>query len=297
VTQHDVVRLTSRELDVTIDPFHGGEVTSIVDRKSETEVLWKAPWQRHRLNLAEPLDEASWLSGYGGGWQVLFPNAGNATVHDGRALGFHGPSSVQPWAWDGAALTFVHDDLELVRRPYLDGRTFGFSERVRNTGTRPRSYVSVQHLAFGHGLLAPAVEIVAPVARAERLVEDEALLGSIPDRVVDWPDWSVLSLDKPVARFGCLRMEHSRYRVLNQYRGIGVEVRWSTDMWPYVWYWAEIRATQEAPWEGRAEVLALEPASVPHSLGLEASSRRGEASVIQAGGSAEATIEIELLRA
>lgn len=45
--------------------------------------------------------EAAWLSCYGGGWPLMFPNAGDACVADGARHGFLGEASVSPWAVTG----------------------------------------------------------------------------------------------------------------------------------------------------------------------------------------------------
>ncbi|MBI2755434.1 MAG: hypothetical protein HYX52_01870 [Chloroflexi bacterium] len=287
--------LRSDAVDVTIDPIHGGEVRSIRHRPSGTELLFRSPWAPKRSRRGQPLDEEGWVAGYRGGWQVLFPNAGNACVHDGRRHGFHGAASVDPWDWDGDALRYVDETFEYVRRPRLDGVRFWFEEHILNLTSRPRAFVSVQHLAFGQGLLSPTVYVDADVSRAERLLEDEVALEAAGDRRLDWDRWRLLSLADSESRFGVIEVPSARYRISNPTRGLGVEVAWTATLWPFAWYWAEVRSIQARPWAGRSEVLALEPASTPHSLGLSVSERRGDATVLEGGQQLDARIEVAIL--
>ena len=46
---------------------------------------------------------------------------------------------------------------------------------------------------------------------------------------------------------------------------------------PHLWIWREVRASG-GRWRGQAEMLGLEPASVPHSLGLARAVAEGQAS-------------------
>jgi hypothetical protein len=291
-----LVRLASDSVEAVFDPSRGAEIRSIADRRTGHELLFLAPWEpASRDPAAAPLTADAWVSGYRGGWQELFPNAGNACEVDGRTYGFHGPSSVDAWAWDGTTFSYEHDGLRLERRPRLDGSTLRLEERLVNNASGPRPFVWVHHIAFGRGLLEPAVTIDAPVDVVEVLSEDEGELAAMTDRAVSWSEWSSLSLAEPAGRFGCARLREGGYIIRNEHRGLAVRVGWDLGVWPYVWYWAEVRATVDAPWAGRAEVLALEPASVPHSLGLAAALEDGKASLLESGESLTAAIEVTVL--
>ena len=58
--------------------------------------------------------------------------------------------------------------------------------------------------------------------------------------------------------------------------GQGVELEWDADVLPHCWIWHEVR-TYGGAWREAAEILAIEPASVPHGLGLETAIREGQA--------------------
>jgi hypothetical protein len=66
--------------------------------------------------------------------------------------------------------------------------------------------------------------------------------------------------------------------VRNVGTGQGLELRWDAAVLPHVWIWHEVR-TYPGIWRGCAEILAVEPASVPHGLGLETALREGQALV------------------
>ena len=57
------------------------------------------------------------------------------------------------------------------------------------------------------------------------------------------------------------------YEIENDVTGQGLRVDWDVASLPHLWIWREARASGGL-WRGQAELLGLEPASVPHSLGL-----------------------------
>jgi hypothetical protein len=68
----------------------------------------------------------AWLDRRSGGWQVLFPSAGDACVHGGVELDYHGEAAVSPWRCEvlgdsrcaAATLEVVlaHSPFRLLRR-------------------------------------------------------------------------------------------------------------------------------------------------------------------------------------
>jgi hypothetical protein len=73
-----------------------------------------------------------------------------------------------------------------------------------------------------------------------------------------------------------------RLEVHNRDRGQGIEIAWDVSWLPHLWMWHEVR-TSGGPWRELTEMLVVEPACVPHTLGLDAARRSGHAHRLGAG--------------
>ena len=63
-----------------------------------------------------------------------------------------------------------------------------------------------------------------------------------------------------------------------------VELVWDTAWLRHLWLWHETRV-YGGPWRGLTELLAIEPTSVPHPLGLARAIEHGQALELAAGES------------
>ena len=70
-----------------------------------------------------------------------------------------------------------------------------------------------------------------------------------------------------------------------------VELSWDASWLRHLWIWHETRE-YGGPWRGQAELLAIEPTSVPHPLGLAAAIEHGQA--LQLGPGETAGYELRL---
>ena len=211
------------------------------------------------------------------------PNAGNACEVGGVRHGFHGRASHDPWTVarrvrrppprsTGKATGCASSRAARARRRSARGRP---SRRPRPpTGSRssPSSTLSV-----GLELLEPEVEIELPGGLAYELTETDGpperppgarrwpeslLLDGSVERCDRWPldvraaaTWSSPTFPRAAPPSGTPR------------RGQGLELRWDADWLRHLWIWHEVR-TYERALARQAEILAIEPASVPHGLGL-----------------------------
>jgi hypothetical protein len=294
-----VIVLRSPELLVRIDSRHGGEILDLVDLRSGRQLLGRPPFAATEP-VAGDLDEETWTAGYRGGWQVLIPNAGNACRLDGSFHGFHGRASNDPWSLralddDAATLEWVGHGLTVERRVRLADGAVAVSVEARARDRRV-PLVSVEHIALGLDLLDPEVVIDVAAGRAFEL--DEATGPSVPP--ADAPRWPNVrlrdgsteradrwSLDRERSRLLCVAdLPAGRAAVTNAARGIGVELTWRAEWLSHLWMWHEVRR-YGGPWRRRAELLVIEPASVPHSLGLATAVDQGQARWLDPGESCE----------
>jgi hypothetical protein len=292
-----VIVLRSPELLVRLDPRHGAEILDLVDLHSGRQLLGRPPFGSSEPRAGD-LDEATWTSAYRGGWQLLAPNAGNECHVDGVRHGFHGRASNDPWAVvevneDSARLAWSGHGLELERRLALADGALAISVEAR--AIEPRvPLVVVEHVSLGLELLEPEVRLELPGGRAYELSET-AGPPQAPTGAPSWPD--VLLLDGSFERADRWRLASERSRlfavsdlpegralVVNAARETGLELSWEADWLRHLWVWHEVR-TYEGPWRGQAEMLVVEPASVPHSLGLATAIERDQARWLEEGES------------
>lgn len=296
--------LRSEHLSIEVRPDKGGDITSIIDRASGIDVLFRAPWKRPSL-ATTPLigdSQVDWLARYGGGWQQLIPNAGRARVVDGVTRGYHGEAAVIAWyvhsANDGQALLatdLLTAPLHLTRALWLDGDTLSITDSVENTSDDPVSVMWVQHPGFG----APFIDERCTLTTGARTVITDAeapgnlvsadIRSSFP--LITTTDGRICDLRKiPGATtrrslFACLTdFEEGWFAIESPTAGFGVRVGWDTALFPHAWLWQECHATPGHPWHGRAYVVAVEPANVIPGDRSEGCGTRGAAPLLPPRG-------------
>src|SRR5262249_24436676 len=121
---YKAVTLENEMLSVAVLPDKGADIYSLVYKTRNMDVLWKSPWglklQGTGVFTAGTTEEA-WLEHYGGGWQEIFPNGGDACVYKGCHLNFHGEVSVLPWDYtmeQGDAEVSVEFSVSTYRSPF-----------------------------------------------------------------------------------------------------------------------------------------------------------------------------------
>ena len=285
---------SSDSLGVRIDPRHGGEVLDLIDLRSGRQLLGRPPFASEPP-LAGELDETTWTRSYRGGWQLLVPNAGNPCVVDDVAHGFHGRASTEPWRVESvgdehAELEWAGHGLAVRRRFAVERDTLRVRSEV--TATRDTSFLWVEHIGLGIELLDPAVEITLPGGTAYELSERTGPIEP-PASAPSWPE--VLLADGTLERadravltaprsrlFVVANVPEGRLEVFNRDRAQGVEILWDARWLPHLWVWHETRTTG-GPWRELTELLVVEPASVPHTLGLGRAREHGQAHALAAG--------------
>jgi hypothetical protein len=269
-----MITLQDEHLRVTVLPEHGGDIASIV--ANGIELLFQTPWgRRDRTHLPPRADsQIAWLDRYGGGWQVLCPNAGFEREVGGVRWGYHGEACLLPWDVRAAdersaelevALATV--PLRIHRRLWLGDGVLRVEERLRNDSPVDVEVAWIQHPAFG----PPLVDGARLEAGARRVRADADIPGDllVAGGVWDWPSADGVDLrvlprgDQPRAVFGSLEdFTTHEAAIVNDALGLGVHLSWSGDAWPSAWLWQEVHATPGYPWFRRAHAVAVEPANM-----------------------------------
>jgi hypothetical protein len=291
-----VIVLQDASLLVRLDPAHGAEILDLVDLRSGRQLLGRPPFASDPPRAGE-LDEDVWTRSYRGGWQLACPNAGTPCVAAGEEHGFHGGASNDPWeplthSGCSAVLSWRGHGLRIERRLELvDG---ALEIAVRVSAERRAPLVAVEHCALGLELLDPEVELELPAGDAYELSEEHGPPAP-PAGATRWPDVRLLdgyvergdrwSLAEPRSRLLVLNgVPEGRAVVRNRARRQGFELTWDANFLRHLWIWHEVR-TYGARWRRLAEILVVEPASVPHSLGLATAIEHDQAAGLDPGES------------
>ena len=290
--QDDPVVLEGGSLSVVVDPLIGGTILSVAHKGLGAAVLGRAPWDALRVPYlsASPADELGWLTHYGGGWPLLFPNGGAGCTFEGVQHGFHGEASLAPWraeTEDGA--------LRLVRRfftvPVTMERTIAIEddvlvvdETVRMGGARPARVLWNHHPTFGADLLADdfTIETSAGSVTADDTYDPPAN-PLRPGATGTWPtvpgkagSYDLSRPRAPAASVAYLSDFNPAWVALCRLDGmVGAALSWDAAHFPYAWLWLELAGNSEAPWHGRAHLIGVEPSTSWPATGLADIDRRG----------------------
>jgi galactose mutarotase-like enzyme len=290
----DVIRLSGAHMEIDVVPGKGTDIVAARAQPSGVDVLWSTPWglrPRGSVPLAQRSEER-FLENYPGGWQMVFPNAGDPSDEGGAEQGFHGEASLAPWgvvdvAEHGDSVTvgfetrLVRSPFRLRRRMTLDAGGLLVEESAVNEGSTPREVMWTHHPAFGAPFLDPCCTVRTGARRilvdADREhAADELQRGAhgtwphVAGRAGTPVDLSrIPARDARAIRFGYLTdFEAPWYAIDNPALGIEARVSWDAEAFPHAWYWMEAGGTTDYPWYGGAHVLAIEPASSFPGQGL-----------------------------
>jgi hypothetical protein len=291
-THAELLVLRSECLLAIVDSRHGAEILDLIDAERGRHVLGH-PGYSPIDAIPGDLDEETWIRSYRGGWQLIAPNTGNACTVGGDRHGFQGSSSTHPWrvlevgpsaaslAWSGHGLAFerrlslVEDRIEVE----VDVRALD----------RPTPLALAEHVGFGISLLDPEVELELPGGRTFEFSEADG--PSVPPGDAgEWPVARMLdgsrrrcdvwnASEPDFALIAVADLPEGRAVLRNTERETGAELTWDTELLPHLWIWHEERATDPF-FRTATEMVALEPASTPHSLGLAEAVAHDQAIVV-----------------
>jgi hypothetical protein len=309
------LELASDAITVTLLPEKGCDVVELVDRASGVDVLLRTPWAYGHRGVHAPSSFEAWLSAYPGGWQLILPNGGDATVEHGVEWGFHGEAALVPWQVEErgparavCSTTLVTAPLDLRRTVTLDGPVLRIVEQVANGGDEQLEVMWGHHPAFGAPFLEPGCTIDTS-ARTFTADDRAPGAGLAPGVTSEWPraalesggtlDLSVVPADGEArAVLGYLGgFEHGSYRIANARLGLEVELRWPLELFPCAWFWQELRASGGYPWYRRLYTTAVEPSTTWPGQGLaNVRAKGGVPLTLGPGETRTATVEAELRR-
>lgn len=287
------VALESAALRVTVNPRVGGTITQVQHKGLGLSVLGTVPWQSVDAPIDPPAapNEPVWLTRYTGGWPLLFPNGGDACDFAGAFHGFHGEGSIAPWEArvEGPKISlsrrFVTIPVQMHRTISVEGDAVAVRESVISHATQPMQVMWGHHPTFGSDLLDGAFEIRSG-ARTVAVDQsyDPPANPLQPGSVARWPivpgKNGPFDLGRPprgsMAALCFLSDFDSPWISIRRLDdAVAVALSWDATVFPYAWLWYELNATPDAPWDGKARLIGLEPNSTASANGLADAQRRG----------------------
>ena len=311
----DAVVLESGALRVTVNPRVGGTITAIEHKDLGLSVLGTTPWDPadSPLDSVAAPDERTWLTRYGGGWPLLFPNGGDACTFAGSFHGFHGEASISPWEAEAGAsmirLTrrFSTVPVRMRRVMTVDGDLLAIREAIQVDGPHPVTVMWGHHPTFGSDLLDGDFEIQSG-ARTVAVDQgyDPPANPLQPGAIGSWP-----MVAGKAGMFDLRRAPHGNTAALAYLRdfdspwisirrlddAVAAALSWDATIFPYAWLWYELGGTPEPPWFGRARLIGLEPNTTCSAGGLADAHRRGERLLtMQPGAVITATVRLHVFK-
>lgn len=303
-------------LSTTILLDKGADIYQLAYKPKDVDVLWKSPWgmKEPGRGFDSAFDSATaWLEAYAGGWQVLFPNGGDATIYKGAPLSFHGEASMKAWDYEivseGDSALEVKLKTRLSRSPYTIERwmrvesgspILHIRERITNHAGEAMDCMWSHHPAYGAPFLSE--HCVIDVGTAS-FVADDLYAGFVNPLTLSqsyhWPMAGDVDLSKVpgadderdiLAYFR--DFESGWYAITNREMGLGVGLVWDESVFPFAWFWQELNASPGFPFYKCSYVMAIEPASSIPGQGLnKVMEKTGTHLTLQPGESKEVEIK------
>ncbi len=318
---HRAVTLENSSISVTLLPEKGAEIYSLVYKPRAMDVLWKSPWgltpRGSGLAFAGGNTEAAWMDQYGGGWQEIFPNGGDECVYKNAPLTFHGEASILAWDYKiqrrDSSCVAVELTVALRRSPFGIRRTvivernlagLRIQESIVNQSGEDLNYMWGHHPALGDPFLAGDCVLSVPARTFLNHGAEISPLTRIPAGAkAVWPvvegkggrpvDLSAIppSSQNRVTEFGYIcDLDDGWYGITSREHGFGFGLAWPREVFPYLWFWQELRGSLGYQWYGRCRVMAVEPFSSILSTGLINAIDAGTAPLLRCGAKVEANL-------
>lgn len=306
----EVVELENDLIKISILAGRGADLVTLIYKPRDFDLAWQTStgWPTKKTKLDHPADFDSFLIGYPGGWQSIFPNGGEPSKYKGVEYGQHDEVAMLPWDYD----VIKDDDNEISIKfvtytqkiKFKYEKTFSLrkgqakvylDEKITNLANEIIETMWGHHISFGSPFLDEfsTIEIdpsTVVIPHPEAISSVGRRIGS-PEEF-DWPiavgeDGETVDFSKIPKRetkseilYLCGFQEAS-YIVKSPTTGLAARVSWDRKNFPYLWFWQEFGGANEYPWFGKHFNIGLEPFSSYPTSGLAKAVSNGSALVFQ----------------
>lgn len=317
IIENEVIRMT-------ILAGRGADVVEFLYKPMDLDFVWLTnkgiPTKKVPENHPDDVD--SFLNGYPGGWQSVFPNGGAPSQVGDIKFSQHDEVALLNWHYtivkdttDEVAVKFF---VETKKTPFRVSKTYSLKkmdkkciieECVENLSTDQWEVMWGAHISFGAPLIDSNSTITLPkggrvIPHPESISSTGRRVGST--KVFDWPigsskdqeDIDFSKLPKIKTESEMLYIENLSqpwYQIENKEKKIGAKVSWDLELMPYLWYWQEYGSSQDYPWYGKHYNIGLEPFSSYPTNGLSEAIKNGTALKFQPKEIKTSKIEFEVI--
>jgi galactose mutarotase-like enzyme len=311
---HRAIALENEKLRVTIIADKGTDIYEFLYKPRDVDFMWRT-WTglraRSHFVPTSPRAVGAHMDYYEGGWQELFPNCGNLSLHQGAEVGQHGEVLLLPWRYvitkDDPDEIEVRFDVRTVRTPFHLVKTIALRrneamlrihERVTNESGQEVDFTWGHHPAFGWPFIDEHCRVDLPACRIRAFSEFTPQTSRLkPDQNSPWPmaegrDGSPVDLSRipapDVAAHDMVFLQEINdgwYAITNTAMRVGFALRYPADLFKQLWYWQVYRGGHDYPWWSSTYNIALEPCATLPVLARQA--EQGNALRLGAGESRE----------
>lgn len=306
------VALENEKLRVTIVADKGTDIVEMLYKPRDVDFMWRTRnglRQRAHFLPSSPRAAGPHADYYEGGWQEMFPNCGDLSIHQGAEIGQHGEVLLLPWRYaltkDEADEVEVRFEVRTVRTPFSLIKTVSLrrneaavriSERVTNEGGQAVDFTWGHHPALGWPFIDETCRVDVPDCSIITLGEYTPATSRLrADQTSRWPiaeatDGTQIDLSHipgPESSASDMvflsEMSDGWFAVTNTARRVGFAMRYPVDVFKRLWFWQVYRGARDYPFWSSTYNIALEPCtSLPV---LCRAVERGEAMRLGAGES------------
>lgn len=320
----EVVELENDFLKISILAGRGADLAELIYKPRNFNLAWQTStgWPIKKTASNHPADVDSFLNGYPGGWQSVFPNGGAPSKYNGVEFGQHDEVSMLAWDYE-----ILRDDEEEISVKFITltqkvkfkyektftlrkGKATVFlSEKVANLSDATTETMWGNHISFGEPFIDEfsMIEIDAStkvIPHPEAISGAGRRVGSIEE--FTWPltvgengeqiDFSKIPKKNTKSEILYLHdFKEAKYLVKSPTVGLAARVSWDSKNFPYLWFWQEFGGANEYPWFGKHFNIGLEPFSSYPTNGLAEAVSNGSALVFAPFEEKTSSLNFEVL--
>jgi hypothetical protein len=309
------VVLENEKLRVTVIADKGADIYEFLYKPRDVDFMWRS-WvglrdRAHIVPTSARAEAGAHMDYYEGGWQELFPNCGNLSLHQQAEIGQHGEVLLLPWCYtitkDEPDEIEVRFEVRTIRTPFHLVKTMSLCrneavlrlhERVTNESGQQVSFTWGHHPALGWPFIDESCRVDLPACRIRTIADFTPPTSRLaPDQVSDWPFAKGVAGERvdlsqipgpETAASDMVFLEgiaDGWFAVTNTMLGVSFGMRYPADVFKQLWYWQVYRGGRDYPWWSSTYNIALEPCATFPVLSHAAA--RGEALSLAAGESSE----------
>jgi len=297
-------------LRITILADKGSDVYEFLYKPMDIDFMWRTPFGLRNPNVGHASrggESGPFLDYYEGGWQEILPSGGAPCEYAGVQYGQHGEVSNLPWD-----VQIIKDEPEIVscelkvralRVPLVLKKTLTLhrgdaklyiDEILINESPEEIHLMWGHHLTFGEPFLDAECRLDTPAKKI--LIHPEGYSDNHrfePGASFNWPDAKTENGEDVSFHDMPSRAKHSEdmsylldlqepwYALTHTRKQVGFGLRWSHDIFKYLWYWQVFGGGAGYPWYGRTWNIGLEPWTSMPTNGLAEAVKQGTHMVLK----------------